>query len=158
MYRIASLAVVLAVIGTAATQTLAAEHPPQIRNALERLQKVCAGIGGKPGSLDSAVVSRDVNGDGRSDFVIDLGNATCEGRPDAYCVSGFCALEVYTWRAENDWKPLLVATVSDWRTGRVNNRPALILTQSGSFCGKPNQKFCTVTYTFADGKMRGQMK
>jgi hypothetical protein len=140
------------------TQAMAAEYPERIRSALERLQKVCVGIGGKPGSLDSAVVSRDVNGDGQPDFVIDLGNVPCEGRPDAYCVNGFCALEVYTWRAENDWKPLLVATVSDWRTDRVGNRPALILTQRGSFCGNSKQKYCTVTYTFADGKMYRRTK
>jgi hypothetical protein len=149
---------VMTAVALLSTQVMAAEYPEQIQSALERLQKVCVGIGGKPGSLDSAVVSRDVNGDSQSDFVIDLGNVPCEGRPQAYCVNGFCALEVYTWRAENDWRLLLVATVSDWRTGRVSNRPALILTQSGSFCRMPKQKFCTVTYTFADGKMYGSMK
>jgi hypothetical protein len=148
----------IACLALISAHAAAAEYPEQIRNALERLQKVCAGIGGKPGPLDGAVVSRDVNGDGQSDFVLDLGNAACEGRPDAYCVNGFCALEVYTWRAENEWKPLLVATASDWRTGRVDNRPALILTQRGSFCGKPPNKTCTVTYTFADGKMSRRVK
>jgi len=139
-------------------QALASEYPDRIARAIETLRQVCTNVGGKPGSFNGAVTSRDVNGDGQPDFVLDLGNVGCEGRPDAYCVNGFCALEVYTWRAENDWQPLLVATVSDWRTGRVANRPALILTQRGSFCGKPQRKFCTVTYTFADGKMYGQMK
>ncbi len=73
-------------------------------------------------------------------------------------MGGFCALEVYTWRAKNEWKPLLVATASDWRTGRVDNRPALILSQRGSFCGNPKQKFCTAAYTFADGKVYRRMK
>lgn len=136
----------------------AADHPDRIRRATETLQKVCSDLGGKPGPFIGAVVSRDINGDGQSDYVIDLGNVSCDGRPEAYCVSGFCVLEVYVWRAENDWRPLLAATVSDWRTGRVNNRPALILTQRGSFCDKPKQRFCTVTYTFANGKMYGQMK
>lgn len=140
------------------TQASAAEFPDRIRWALETLQEVCANIGGKPGPLDHTVTSRDIDGNGQPDFIIDLGNAICESKPEAYFVDGFCALEVYTWRAENEWKPLLVATASDWRTGRVNNRPALILTQRGSLCGKPTQKFCTVTYTFADGKMYGRMQ
>lgn len=140
------------------TQAPASDYPERIRRALEALQKVCADIGGRPGPLDHTVTQRDIDGNGRPDFVIDLGNAACDGKPEAYCVNGFCALEVYTWRAENDWRPLVAATVSDWRTGRVDDRPALILTQRGSFCGKPKQKFCTVTYTFADGKMYGRMK
>jgi hypothetical protein len=147
-----------AAIAVIAAPAFAADYPERIRRAMETLQKVCTDIGGKPGSLSSAVVSRDINGDGQSDYVIDLGNVPCEGHPEAYCVSGFCALEIYTWRGENDWRPLLAATVSDWRTGRVSNRPALILTQRGSFCNKPKQKYCTVTYTFADGKMYGTRK
>lgn len=154
------IARICAIIGLALVpvQAPAAELPDRIRSAIETMQKACTSIGGKPGSFDAAVNSRDVNGDGRPDFILDLGNARCEGRPEAYCVNGFCMIEVYTWRAENDWRPLLVATASDWRTGRVNNRPALIFTQRGSFCGNPKRKYCTVTYTFADGKMYTQMK
>jgi hypothetical protein len=137
---------------------LAQDYPDRIRRALDTLQKVCLNIGGTPGTFDAAVTSLDVDGNGKPDYVVDLGNVPCEGRPEAYCVSGFCVLEIYTWRAENDWRPLLSATVSDWRATHVNNRPALILTKRGSFCNKPRQKACTVTYTFADGKMYGSMK
>jgi len=136
----------------------ASEYPERISQAIETLRKVCTDIGGKPGPFAGAVISRDIDGNGKPDYILDLGNVACDGRPEAYCVNGFCAFEVYTWRAENDWRPLLAATVSDWRTSRVNDRPALILTQRGSFCGKPKQKFCTVTYTFADGKMYGRMQ
>lgn len=147
---------VMASVAVFSTQALAADYPERIRRALETFQQVCAKIGGRPGSLAGAVTSLDIDGDGQRDYVIDLGNVSCEGRPDAYCVNGFCALEVYTWRGKNDWRPVLSATASDWRAGYVDSRPALILSQRGSFCDQPQRKTCTVIFTFVDGKMYRQ--
>lgn len=145
-----------AAVALVAAPAFAADYPDRIRRAVENLRQVCINIGGQPGSFGGAVTSSDVDGDGQRDYIIDLGNVACEGRPDAYCINGFCVLEIYTWRAKNDWQPVLSATVSDWRTGYVDSRPALILSQRGSFCNQPRQTTCTVTFTFADGKMYRQ--
>ena len=148
----------LSATGPAAAPTAASEYPERIRSALERLRHVCVEHGGKPGPVDAVVTSVDVDGNGKPDFIFDLRKMACTGRPAVFCAGGFCTFEVYTWRAENDWKPLLIASVAEWRTARIGKRPALILTQQGEFCGKPKRKTCTVTYTFADGKMYGKMK
>jgi hypothetical protein len=52
--------------------------PAPVAAALAELTKACSDAGGKP-STTVAVRRTDVNGDGRADFVLDVGSIQCQG-------------------------------------------------------------------------------
>ena len=137
----------------------ALDLPDIIKDRLATTQKLCTDHGGKAGAAaDITVTTIDVDGNGHNDFILDYSKLACDGVPDMYCGGGFCTIDVYTWRSNNAWKLLLVASVADWKIVGTGKKRAFILTQSGSFCGKPKKRTCTVTYTFANGSMHGKMK
>ena len=99
-----------------------------------------------------------MNDDGRDDFVIDYRHFPCEGgAPDIFCAEGFCGIDFLSWRSDNEWKLFLHASVADWRV-RKGDKPALLLLQRGSFCGRPKQRQCTVVYTFRNSAMHGKFQ
>ena len=57
--------------------------PAIVAAGVKYLDDTCREVGGKP--LNSAVVKRvDLNGDGKEDFVLDVGAANCEGAASIY--------------------------------------------------------------------------
>ena len=57
--------------------------PAIVAAGVKYLDDTCREVGGKP--LNSAVVKRvDLNGDGKADFVLDVGAANCEGAASIY--------------------------------------------------------------------------
>ena len=80
----------LLVMLCAALPAAAQEPPPALVEATEEASALCRDLGGTPKILDDYATSRDLNGDGRADFVTDLGKLECEGAWGAFCGTGGC--------------------------------------------------------------------
>src|SRR5690606_35931619 len=66
-----------------------------------------AECGGAPlGFEDGGIASADLNGDGRADYVLDMGRVTCggENRAMGWCGSGGCAFDIFVSRGEIDYQ------------------------------------------------------
>jgi hypothetical protein len=64
--------------GPASASADDAAFPAPVAKALGELTKTCTDAGGKP-STKAAVRQTDLNGDGRTDFVLDVGSFQCQG-------------------------------------------------------------------------------
>jgi hypothetical protein len=60
------------------------------------------------------VVRRDVDGDGRSDVLLDYSQAYCGARHEPYCERGRCLLVVYR-SVGSGWKKVFDDRVGEWR-------------------------------------------
>lgn len=62
--------------------------PAPVRAAIDALNAECQGAGGRPGASPGLLSSVDLNGDGRSDYVIDTGAFDCEGAASLFAGTG----------------------------------------------------------------------
>lgn len=72
-----------------------AELPAPVSTALTHEAKMCRDMGGKPVKPGAAaVLSGDVNGDGKVDYLMDAGSTPCQGATTS-CGSGGCSLTLW---------------------------------------------------------------
>jgi hypothetical protein len=89
--------------------------------------------------------ARDVNGDGRRDFILDYGKAQCAGSEGFYCGSAGCVTQVFVSLADGSYVKVLDENVRRLRFARVKGRPAMLLDLHGSACGKAGAAPCAFT-------------
>jgi hypothetical protein len=69
---------IVATFVLASVPAVAAELPSSVTKDLAENAKTCADAGGKPATAN-AVKRADLNGDGKEDFVLDVGAIDCDG-------------------------------------------------------------------------------
>ena len=67
----------------AVAQAGPAKLPAVVAADLKETADECTGVGGRP-DTGQAVRSADLNGDGRADYVLDVGSIVCEGAASVY--------------------------------------------------------------------------
>jgi hypothetical protein len=127
--------------------TQAAELPAPVAKDLKAVAEMGTEAGGKP-LIEKAVKTIDLNGDGKPDYVLDVGSVNCDGAASIY---GDREKSVTVYVA--DGKDGAVVAFSDSVYGvEVEGSGAaakLWLTVSGAQCGKPpapdfaSENFCT---------------
>jgi hypothetical protein len=142
-----AIACAIALSITAAESAAAqAKLPAAVAADLKSVADVCQEVGGKP-ITTSAVKSADLNGDGKTDFVLDGGSIACDGAASIYG-DREKGVTVYA----GDGAGGAVAAFSDVVFGmKIEGSGAaakLWLTVSGGGCGKPpapdfaHENFC----------------
>jgi hypothetical protein len=124
----------------------AAELPAAVAKDLSSVADLCREVGGKPLTA-KAVKTTDLNGDGKDDFVLDIGAVGCEGAASIYG-DREKGVTVYA----GDGKGGAVVAFRDAVYGvKVEGSGAaakLWLTVAGAQCGKPpapdfaSESFC----------------
>ncbi len=136
----------------AAGPVAATEPPPALVEATEQAAAECRAQGGKPQILDRYMTARDLNGDGREDFLTDLANLQCGGAWSALCATGGCP--VSAWLSEPgdgytrfDLGDLIGFEIRD----RPDQLPQLVAHYYVSYCDdeRSGAEHCTRTWTFA---------
>ena len=79
---------------------VAEEPPAALIEATEQASALCTALGGTPGILDGYMRTLDLNGDGRADFLTDLGRLECDGARAVFCGPSGCP--VAAWLSEPD--------------------------------------------------------
>jgi hypothetical protein len=133
-----------------AVPAAAAEPPPALVEATEEASALCRDLGGTPEILPDYELVRDLNGDGRDDFVTDLANLQCAGAWSAFCGSGGCP--VAAWLSEPggfvrfDFGYLQGLEIRDG-----DDLPAVVAHYHGTRCGddRIGAEGCTRTWRFA---------
>ena len=73
----------------------AGAYPKDVQAALQNARDECRRQGGSGVTFAPGTVHKlDLNGDGRDDYIVDLREAECAGRPAVFCGTGGCSLDI----------------------------------------------------------------
>jgi hypothetical protein len=141
-----SLVVSLAALVAASTFAVAqdpAQLPQSAQAAIADARKECAPEKAtlKPGFLQT----KDVNGDGRVDYILDYGAFECGGAATFYCGTGGCLTQVFASRDDGSHVKVLDENVRQLNFAKRAGRPAMILDLHGSACGRVGAERCGLT-------------
>lgn len=131
----------------------ASKVPKAVAADLKAIAAECTGAGGKALTAD-AVKRVDLNGDGKEDFVLDVGSINCDGAPGIYG-DREKGVTVYVGNGKNGAKKAYAGSVF----GVKIEGKKLWLTVAGTDCGKKpaanfaDEKFCDRAITW-DGKKK----
>ena len=144
-------AALVAVSGGALAQNTA-QLPQIAQTAIAAARKDCAPERAtlKPGFVDV----KDVNGDGRPDYILDYGSFECGSSMSGYCGTGGCLTQVFASLDDGSYVKVLDENVRGLRFAKRAGRPAMILDLHGSACGRAGVERCGMTlywtgYTFS---------
>lgn len=130
--------------------------PATVAAAVKSVADVCTEFGGKPLTAD-AVERADLNGDGKEDFVLDVGSVHCEGAASIYGDREKGVL-VYVGDGAGGAKEAFNGSTYGVRIEGAGPAAKLWLTVSGEQCGKKraadfaSESFCDRPLAWNAGK------
>lgn len=72
-----------------------AQTPPEIQKITDQNFAACREAGGNPSIADGYLTERDMNGDGKPDYVMNLSGLTCENAYSYFCGSAGCPVTAW---------------------------------------------------------------
>jgi hypothetical protein len=116
--------------------TAAADAPPPaaVATALKEIASMCTDAGGKP-LTDKAVQRADLNGDGKEDYVLDVGSVGCDGAASIYG-DREKSVTVYAGDGKGGAKQAFADMTFGMKIEGTGPAAKLWLTTSGAGCGK----------------------
>lgn len=116
--------------------------PPAVEADIKAEMKECATHDAK--FKKGFLIRRDINGDGKEDYILDYGHFICGRASNTYCGSGGCSTTIYASTASG-YVRVLNDTVRGVEFKTIHGRPAMILGLHGSACGKAGSAECGET-------------
>lgn len=128
-----------------AAHAAAGSLPGVVAADLASAADACAEVGGKA-LTDAAVLRADLNGDGREDYVLDVGAIDCDGAPGVYGDRDK-AVSVYAGDGAGGAKQAFSEMAYSVSLEGTGPAAKLWLTVSGPMCGKkPAQDFASEAF------------
>jgi hypothetical protein len=127
----------------------AQEPPPALVEATEEASALCRDLGGTPAILEDYATARDLNGDGRDDFVTDLARLECAGAWGAFCGSAGCPVTAWLSAEDGGFERFDLGRLRGFaiRDGE-GGLPELVASYEASRCDGADAEGCTRTWTF----------
>jgi hypothetical protein len=126
------------------------EPPPALIEAAEAATALCRHLGGNPVILDGYRTTRDLNGDGRDDFVTDLANLQCGGAWGAFCGPTGCPVSAWLSEPDGGFERFDLGPLKSFTLrGGAKGLPALVARYDEASCGDGHPAGCTRTWRFA---------
>lgn len=116
---------------------------------LAQIEDDCAALGGTVEVEPGFERAEDLDGDGRTDMVVDFAAAVCSEMASLHCGSGGCKVGFYLNR-ETEFQPLFVDVIRGY-----DSAPGGLLTLDlhGSFCGVFGYEACLQRFDISGGDM-----
>jgi hypothetical protein len=145
----ALLAVVAALsLGSAAfaqkQQTLPPNLPTIVQDAMQTHLKECE-AGEKPLYKPGFLTVRDINGDGKPDYILDYDHFQCGERVSMFCGTGGCQREIFASEEEKGYVPVWNKLARKVTFLTLAKRPAMRIDIHGTLCGRNGGERCTLT-------------
>jgi hypothetical protein len=102
----------------------------------------------KPGFL----TTKDVNGDGVEDYILDYANFACGNSEVFFCGTAGCLTQVFASLPHGGFVKVLDQNVRSLRFLRIKGRPAMVLDPHGIACGKVGSELCRKTLYWDGGE------
>lgn len=139
-----SFAIVALIVVTSALPGLAQGTLPQaVQSEIDQSRKAC--LPDRAELLAGFVSERDVNGDGRNDYVLDYGKFKCGDSTTFFCGSAGCLVQIFVSAPNGSYSKVLDENVRRLRFAKLKGRPAILLDLHGSACGRTGAAPCAVT-------------
>jgi hypothetical protein len=123
-------------IGAAMAENL----PPVVQKAIAENKSNCKTV-----ALEKGFITRkDINGDGRPDFVLDYESFTCDGNRRWFCGSAGCTTQVFASLPNGAYAKVLDGIFKRIDFREVQGRPAIVVGLPGFACGKDPTEICDV--------------
>ncbi len=150
-FRPALLAVLLLAIaccGIAHAQPKAVELPPNlpkvVADAVARNNKECE-AGTKPLFKPGFLTTKDINGDGKPDYILNYESFQCGELVSLFCGTGGCLTEIFVTHDDGGYLPVWNEMARRIRFATVSKRPAMRIDLHGSACGRVGAERCSMT-------------
>lgn len=133
------------VLGIALASSAQAQQPPlpkEAQAAIDAAKKEC---GATAALKKGFVATRDVNGDGKPDFILDYDKFECDGFATFFCGSGGCLTQVFASLPDGSYVKAWDENVRAMRFATVRGKPAMIVDLHGSACNKVGAAPCPRT-------------
>lgn len=127
------------------------EPPPELVEFTEEQTAFCRDLGGQPRILASYQMIRDLNGDGRDDFLVNLANIECQGAWSAFCGSAGCPVNAWLSEPGGGYRRFDFGYLQGVEVQDASPLPKVVAGYHGSLCGDPDRigaDTCTRTWTF----------
>lgn len=131
--------IVFAVVTFAMTANAAGALPPPVQAHVDKDLKDCDTHDAK--FEKGFMTRRDINSDGKEDFILDYGHFICGGMRSTYCGSAGCSTTIFASTATG-YNKVFDDNVQDIKFRTIKGRPAMVLGLHGSSCGKVGSAAC----------------
>ncbi|WP_163270571.1 hypothetical protein [Chelativorans alearense] len=153
MHRCRSSSVaVLAFLAFAAT-SCAAELPPGVEAAINGYAEECTALGGtmEEDADRPRILTADLDGDGREDYVLDPSQMACEGAATAFCGNGGCNIDVALSSKDYQNPTLILGGVPVFeQDGTVLK----VQVHSTNCDTTPDKGTCSASYVYRSGELQ----
>jgi hypothetical protein len=123
--------------------------PKEVQDAIVEAKKDC----GERVRLKPAFVSsRDINGDGVTDYILDYEKFQCGDMASYFCGSAGCLAQVFASLPDGSYVKAWDENVRAMHFAKVKRKPAMIVDLHGSACNKTGYLPCRKTL-FWNGKI-----
>jgi hypothetical protein len=146
-----ALALVAALaVGPSPTPALAQTgYPAAVETVLREARATCREEGGRGTTLEpGAVLRRDLNADGRDDYVINHRDIACEGAVSVFCGTAGCHHVILLARGDGRYGRIL----DDRILGYAVEGKLLSVQLHGAYCDKGGTEECRRSYPL-DGRL-----
>lgn len=142
MRAMALVLIGLAGLGTKSQAVAASALPPIVEAQVEGDVRDCATHDAK---FEKGFMTRkDINGDGKEDYILDYGHFVCGGISTTFCGSAGCTTTAYA-SSGSGYVKVLDENVRGLEFRTIGGRPAMLLGLHGSACGKVGAAACGAT-------------
>lgn len=117
--------------------------PKPVLEAVEKNNKECTE--GKPAYTQGFLSTRDINGDGKPDYVLNYEHYKCGDIETLFCGTGGCQTEIFASDDEGGYVHVWDKLAQKVEFKTVGKRPAMTIYLHGSKCGRNNSERCSMT-------------
>lgn len=135
---VAAIAVLLAL----PAQAQQAPLPKEAQAAIDEAKKDC---GERVRLKPKFVASKDINGDGRPDYILDYEKFQCGDMASYFCGSAGCLMQVFASLPDGSYVKAWDENVRAMRFAKLKDKPAMIVDLHGSACNKAGYLPCPKT-------------
>jgi hypothetical protein len=121
---------------------LPANLPKPVQEAIEKNNKECDA---KPGFVQGFLSTRDINGDGKPDYVLNYEHYRCGDNETLFCGTGGCQTEIFASDDDGNFVHVWDKLAQKVEFKTVGKRPAMTIYLHGSKCGRNNSERCSMT-------------
>jgi hypothetical protein len=119
---------------------MAEDLPPAVQKAIAENKRDCKTVAVEK----DFVTRRDINGDGRPDFVLNYESLICNGDRRWFCGSLGCTTQVFASLPNGTYAKVLDGIFKRIEFREVQGRPAIVVGFPGFACGKDPTEICEV--------------
>jgi len=136
---------------TTRPQQAPASMPSEAARVLDTLRDECADFGGTLTTTPDFLQRPDLNGDGRTDLVVNYGAAMCSAAPSFHCGSGGCDHEGFLTRPDGSLRHLFFGLIQGYEPKIPG---VLTFHLHGSSCGLVGAAPCQKDYAITDDGLK----